>query len=232
MKKRIKTNLCIIFLLIICIYCSMRVYQRNNIKKQIAKVNSITYNPDRISSIDYLREQYNNEDIIGILKIASINTILVQGNDNDYYLNHLVSKEENKTGSVFVDYRQRIDTAKQLNVFGHSSDYYDLPFNTLLNYEDINFYKENKYAELMTKDHTYKYEISGVKITSNEEHLKFDYENNEEFMEHINIMRADNLYETDVKVNENDKILIIQTCTINDKRGNLLIIILRKVEEK
>ena len=231
MKKRIKTNLCIIFLLIICIISLFKVYTKYNTKKQIQKVNSITYNPDKISSIEYLRNRYNNEDIIGILKIASIHTVLVQGNDNNYYLNHLVSKEENKTGSIFVDYRQKIDSAKQLNVYGHSSDYYDLPFNTLLNYEDINFYKENKYAEIMTEKGTYKYEISGVKITSNEEHLKFDYTTTEEYQEHINILHADNLYETDVKVDKNDKILIIQTCTINDKRGNLLIIILRKVEE-
>lgn len=228
MKKNIIINICIVFLLIICIYSTYKLYQKYHTKKEIEEINSIKLVPDN-NSIDSLRKQYNNDDIIGILKIASIDTILVQGNDNDFYLNHLVNREENKTGSVFIDYRQNIKTAKQLNIFGHSSDYYDLPFNTLLNYLDIDFYKDNKTAEIITADKTYKYEIFGVKITSDEEHLKFDFKNSNEFINHLKILQDGQLYDTNVKVDENDEILIIQTCINDDKKGDLLVIYLRKV---
>lgn len=232
MKKKVMINICIVFLLIICIYSFIKIYQKYNTKKEIEQVNNIVISPDNENDIEYLRKQYNNDDIIGILNIASINTILVQGKDNDFYLDHLINKEENKTGSVFVDYRQNINSAKQLNIYGHSSDYYDLPFNVLLNYSDFEFYKENKYAEIITEDKTYKYEIFGVNMTTNEEHLKFDFSTSDDFKKHLEILQEDNLYDTNVKVDETDEILIIQTCINNDKRGNLLIIILRKVEEK
>lgn len=228
MKKKIIINICIVFLLIICIYSSFKVYQKYHTKKEIEEVNNIKLVPDK-NIVDSLREQYNNEDILGILKIAGIDTILVQGKDNDYYLNHLVNREENKTGSVFVDYRQNIKTAKQLNIFGHSSDYYNLPFNTLLNYLDINFYKDNQIAEIITIGETYKYEIFGVKKTTDEEHLIFDFKNSDEFINHLKILQDDQLYDTNVKVEENDDILIIQTCINDDKKGDLLVIYLRKV---
>ena len=58
-------------------------------------------------SLDYYRNYYNNNNIVGSLKIegTDIDTLLVQGDDNKYYLNHSIKNEYDELGSVFVDYR-------------------------------------------------------------------------------------------------------------------------------
>ena len=47
--------------------------------------------------VDKLREQYNNDDIVGRLSIPNteLNQIILKGPDNEYYLNHNINKEEN-----------------------------------------------------------------------------------------------------------------------------------------
>ena len=179
------------------------------------------------------QKEYNNKEIVGILKIegADINTLLVQTDNNSYYLNHLVNKKPNKTGSVFVDYRTNIDGAKQVNIYGHSSGGYDLPFDRLKKYLDKDFYEQNKIVTIDTIYDSYRYEIFSVKVTSDEEHLKVEYNDKESFAKHLDKLKNNSLYETGVEVTTEDDILVLQTCITNNPKGSLLIINLRKVGE-
>jgi sortase B len=82
----------------------------------------------------------------------------------------LIDKTPNKVGSVFVDYRTKIGESKQVNIYGHSSGNYDIPFDNLKKYLDKKFYEENRIITIDTIDGRYTYEIFSVKVTDDEEH--------------------------------------------------------------
>ena len=95
-----------------------------------------------IEQITSLKEKYNNKDVVGTISIdnTDFNTVVMQGNDNSYYLNHLPDKTYNINGSIFLDYRVDIDESNKLLIFGHSSPSYFLPIMIIENYKDEDYY--------------------------------------------------------------------------------------------
>lgn len=69
-----------------------------------------------------LKEQY--PDVVGYISVpsVSINYPVVQTDNNDYYLDHLITGEVSSSGSVFLDYRCDADalTAKNSILYGHN----------------------------------------------------------------------------------------------------------------
>lgn len=69
-----------------------------------------------------LKAQY--PDVVGYISVpsVSINYPVVQRDNNDYYLNHLMTGEESTSGAIFLDYRCDPDarTAKNTVLYGHN----------------------------------------------------------------------------------------------------------------
>ena len=199
-------------LITITIYISFTLFLNNlynNIYVEVKEVNDLIY----------FKEFFSNNDIIGSLKIkgTNINTLLVKGIDNKYYLNHSIYKEKNIKGSIFVDYRNNLNS-NQINIYGHNSKKYNLMFKELEKYKDKSFYDKHKIIELWDGINTYKYEIFSVKIVKkNSNHMSLDIENN---IKELN----KSIYNTGISVNKNDKILILQTCNYKPKNTYILVI--------
>ncbi len=181
---------------------------------------------------DQYKNEFNNNDIIGRLIIDNlgIDELLVQTTDNDYYLRRLLDGTYNVMGSMFVDYRSDIENGRQINIYGHNSDIYDLPFKKLLNYLDRDFFLNNRKVVLETLNGTKTFEIFSVKvITDDIEHTEILFDNDADFNEHIKKLRNNSLYDSLDEVSGTDQILVLQTCLINNTLGKYLIIIGRKV---
>lgn len=179
-------------------------------------------------SLDYYRNYYNNNNIVGSLKIegTDIDTLLVQGDDNKYYLNHSIKNEYDELGSVFVDYRTDL-SSNQVNIYGHNSNVYDVIFKELENYLKEDYYDEHKYIEVWDGDVTNIYEIFSVQIvTSDYEHYVVNPTDKKEHLRKL----SNSIYQTEVITNESDDILVIQTCLFNPS-NSFLIINSRKVRE-
>ena len=60
------------------------------------------------------QDKFNNTDIIAELSIENTDllTPVAKGNDNEFYLHHLLDKSKNELGSVFLDYRNNINDRK------------------------------------------------------------------------------------------------------------------------
>ena len=181
---------------------------------------------------DQYKNEFNNNDIIGRLIIDNlgIDELLVQTTDNDYYLRRLLDGTYNVMGSMFVDYRSDIENGRQINIYGHNSDIYDLPFKKLLNYLDRDFFLNNRKVVLETLNGTKTFEIFSVKvITDDIEHTEILFDNDADFNEHIKKLRNNSLYDSLDEVSGTYQILVLQTCLINNTLGKYLIIIGRKV---
>lgn len=169
-----------------------------------------------IEQITSLKEKYNNKDVVGTISIdnTDFNTVVMQGNDNSYYLNHLPDKTYNINGSIFLDYRVDIDESDKLLIFGHSSPSYFLPIMIIENYKDEDYYKEHKYIYLSSIKEVKKYEIFSVFVeTLDWSYMNLNYASKDEYLKHLQNLKRKSFYDTGVEVNNNDKILIMQTCS-------------------
>ena len=215
------------------------ISSKEEIKETKKQLELVEEKKDRVSSeldisdrYDQYRREFNNNDIIGRLIIdgLDIDNLLVQTTDNDYYLRRLLDGTYNVMGSMFVDYRSDIESGRQINIYGHNSDIYDLPFKKLPNYLDRDFFLNNRTITLETLNGTKTFEIFSVKvITDDIEHTEILFDNDADFNEHIKRLRSNSLYDSLDEVSGTDQILVLQTCLINNTLGKYLIIIGRKV---
>lgn len=243
--KNINKHYIIIILLVMLIVSilTFNIYKYNNtLKNKTINSNTIEVNYE-INKIDYeeelnkVRNKYNNNDIVGILSNSddTLNEIVMQSTDNDYYLEHTVYHESNWRGQTFLDYRNDINNSDKLIIYGHNSNYYNLPFKVLENYYNKSYYDENKYLYLQTNLNKYKYEIFSVyvEVSDWDYYNKMKFNTKDEYYNHILKLKNKSMYDTNVLVNKDDKILIIQTCSTKKEYSNyenkFLLIIAKRV---
>ena len=146
--------------------------------------------------------------------------MLVKSTNNEYYLNHSILKKEDKKGAIYVDYRTDLNS-KQINIYGHNSKKYNLKFNELEKYKDKQFYDKHKIIEIWDGNNIQKYKIFSIQIVNkNSQHINVNPTDRESHIKKLN----SSIYETKLKANINDKILILQTCNYNPKNTYILII--------
>ncbi len=187
------------------------------------------------SPIPQLIETYQNEEIVGQLLIPSINLSqpILKTTDNDYYLTHDIYRNETTIGAIFIDFRtEDINTAKQLNIYGHNSDYYPLPFHVLENYQQEDFFQANQDIYIRTDIQQMHYKIFAVNVIEpgSAEHMIISYQK-ERFVEHVLRMREESILDTKEEIKQNDQILVIQTCLFNPD-GRKLLLLAKKTELK
>lgn len=170
------------------------------------------------SSSSYDLENLNkkNTDVIGIINIpgTNINYPVLKGENNNFYLNHDINKKKNSVGSVFMDYRNNIFD-NQINIYAHSSNVYNAPFNDLLNYLKKDTFINYKKITLTTLDNTYNYLIFACLITNDNIHMKLSL-NNEDFIEQLNYFKDNSIYAANIDLNIDTKIIVLQTCLLED----------------
>lgn len=225
MKKSIKNFIYIFVLLIFPIILGRFFFLSYYNKEKSKKVEIPVINNDEtiIEKINYeeiinnLKNDYNNDDIVGILFVenADFSEIIVQTTDNDYYLEHSLNKEYDWRGQGFLDYRVDINNSKKLLIYGHNASNNDIPFKFFENYYDSNFLREHKYMYLQTDERVKKFEIFSVYVEVSDWSYfsKINFSSEEEFYNHILNLKNKSLYDTGVKIDKTDEILIIQTCS-------------------
>ena len=117
MNKKLKLLLSFL-IIIISIFLIILNYNNNNNNK-IDPSNNKTNNKVSDKQENKIEGNFikaEDSDIIGSIKIigTNIDNVIVQGNDNDYYMNRDEFKKYSKVGSIFLDYRNQIGDKKLL----------------------------------------------------------------------------------------------------------------------
>lgn len=220
MKKKMNSIvLCFIYFIVIILgfnYLAIIINEDTYKNVDIIEQPVINLGPSNDSIISEYIDKYNNHDVVGEIRI--INTdykrAIMQGKDNDYYLNHLEDKTSHFMGSIYLDFRINIDNSDKLLIYGHNSSNVDMPFKILENYYDEDYYKNHKHIQILTKNKTRLYEIYAIVIeTKDFSYMKTEFKDNDEWYNHINDFKNKSMYNTDVSVTENDNVLILQTCS-------------------
>ena len=226
MKKKI-----ILIIIVISLVSSLSfflVFNESTNKEEISKKQSNKTNgvEKKQENNGVEKETYGNTDIIGNIKIegTDIDEYIVQTTDNDYYLKHNLKKEYDIAGSVFMDYRNSIDDKKIL-IFGHNARKLEtVPFHDLEKYLDKDFYNNNKYIDLKLGDEDSKWIIFSVMIVKKGDntHMKLEF-NDDTWMQHLNYLKSNSIYNTGVDIASSDKIVVIQTCNYNPENTYILV---------
>lgn len=195
-------------------------------------------NPHK-ENIERLQVEYNNDEIVGVITIpgTSINTVVVQHNDNEYYLDHDAKKEKNVEGTPYLDYRVEVNSGRKNIIYGHNGDtnLLNVPFSELENYYDANYYKDHQYIYLEDKDGVGTYQIFSVYVETREpNYMYLNFKSDSAWKEHITYLKNKSLYNTGVIVDETDDILILQTCSHSEDyikyKDRYLLVVAKRVK--
>lgn len=118
--------------------------------------------------IDFEGLRKINEDLVAWIQIPGIGVDypVVQGEDNEYYLYHTFQKENNKAGSIFLDYRNHDDfTDRRVILYGHNMKDGSM-FSNLKQYQDSVFRKNSGSAYLYLPEKTLHLEITACEKVS------------------------------------------------------------------
>ena len=205
------------------IYYSYEVfiwYLHTNDNKEIEKeiIKNITVDKDNNSySIDFKALKEINSDTVAYIEVnnTNINYVVVKGENNNYYLNHNFEKKWNVAGWVFADYRNKLDeTDKNIIIYGHNIKNGSM-FSTLINVLDKKWYenKDNHIINFITEDKTYKYQVfSTYSIVPEDYYITTHFNNNKEYLDFLKTIKNRSIYQYEVEINENDKILTLSSC--------------------
>ena len=186
--------------------------------------------------INNLKIQYGNQDIIAILEFPNVfEELVVQTNNNDYYLTHTATHEERSVGATFLDYRVNLYSSKKLLIYSHSDQWDQLPFTNLKKYNDKDYFNQNPYIYLIDSTGKHKYEVFSSYIEAKD----FDYVNVENFggltyQEHLEKLRKKSFVSKKIELTEETKVLVLQTCSFDSRvSGNhkYQILVAKLVEE-
>ena len=170
----------------------------------------------------------------GYLKVNGINIeyIVVQGQDNEYYLQHDFQKRDNKSGWIFADCRNRFDgTDKNMIIYGHNMKNGQMFSNLkVILTEEWNEETQDKDIVFITKNSIKadRYKIfSAYEIKDENEYLKTSFEENE-FEEYIEKMKRRSKYDYGIDIKYEDHIITLSTCSNSNK--NRIIVHAKKID--
>ena len=240
--KRLFDILIIVLVIVIITSIILLISKKKEEKETFTEVKESTIpyieEKEEISIEDEIKElknNYNNNDIIGIISIkgGDLNTPVVQTKDNQYYLKYSLTKKRSIIGAVFMDYRVN-SNSKQINIYGHNSTKYKPPFQKLEKYLEKSYYKEHNILELKINNEKKSYEIFSIVIADKvgtEEHMNIKYKTDKEYYNHFKRLKNRSLYDTGVNIEESDNVLILQTCIYGKYKGKLLVIVAKEIKE-
>ena len=236
--KKIFSNICIIILTIILIFSLYKIIiwirennKNNKIINEVSKAisivqeNNTTDNNTVNYDVNFEKLKLINPDCIAWLKVegTSIEYPIVKGSDNSFYLKHSLDMSYNSAGWPFIDYRNSNElNDKNIIIYGHNRKDGSM-FSTLNNILDEKWYEEDMDIVLVTENDTYKYQTFSVyQIPSEDYYLQTTFADNNEFQEFIFTLKERSIYEFNVDITENDSILTLSTCGINNKYRTVL----------
>ena len=206
--------------------------QQNSLKEtehiqQLIKTNS----DDSFSHQSWNALKKENADFIGYLKFESglIETPVVQGRDNDEYLQKSFEGKYDTQGVPFMD-AMASPYSTNITIYGHNV-YYDsnAKFSPLERLTDNESAKVNQKVKFYLKDECREYEVAAVLYITSEEAEEMDYSQSafvtaRQKSEWMSFMMQKNLINGGEDLSPFDNFLTLQTCRKWNDNEHLLVI--------
>lgn len=164
--------------------------------------------------LDALREV--NPDVLGWILIpdSKINYPLLQGEDNDYYLNHTWQHESNYMGSIFLECQNQPDFSDYNTiVYGHNLKNGTM-FTSVRNYRNQAYYEDHPNVYLVTGQGIFLYEIFSAHLAPVDSlTYGMDMQQEKTRQDFLDYVMQESVIETPVVPSTTDQILTLSTCS-------------------
>ena len=175
--------------------------------------------------VDFSALQEINEDVVGWIYIpdTEINYPVVQGEDNDQYLYHLLTGAYNASGSIFLDAGAASDfSGKNSPVYGHHMKNGSM-FAGLMDYKSQEFFDQHPKAYLMTPEKNYVVHLfSGYVIDTRGNAWNMAFADGE-FEEWLRDLQGRSCFSSAVIPGEEDCVLTLSTCAYEVTEGRFVL---------
>ena len=167
-----------------------------------------------------------NTDIVGWITInnTKVDYPILHGDDNEFYLTHNYKKEENLAGSIFMDFRNdKLWYNKHTILYGHRMKDGTM-FSQIKKYEDQSFYDANPTFQYETITDRYEVKVFAAYVTTTDfYYIKTDFEETSDFMELVKEMKEKSEIQTNLDVQEDDRIITLSTCDYIYDEGRFVV---------
>ena len=211
-----------------------KINERINTVIEASKNNTITPEETPAEPSDNLESPIKNKELESLLEInpdtvgwltvpnTNIDYPVVKTTDNDYYLDHNYEKKYDYNGWVFMHYYNSTHNLdKNTIIFAHNRFYSGIMFGTLNEVTKDTWYN-NTNENLITFNTLYdnmQFEVFSIyKTNITADYLKTTFDSDLEWNNFIKMIRERSMFQNNVNVGTNDKIITLSTCLDNDTR--------------
>ena len=176
---------------------------------------------------DYIKMSLINVDFNELKKInnntkgwifvngTNVNYPVVQANDNNYYLTHSFDNSYNYAGWVFLDYRNKLDKEdKNTIIYAHGRNDNTM-FGSLRNILKSSWLNntDNHVVKFSSEEESSLWQVFSVyRIPTTSDYIKVNFNSDDEYINWLKMLKDRSIYNFQVNLSENDKILTLSTC--------------------
>ena len=170
---------------------------------------------DDLARIDLAALREVNPDVVGWITIPNTNIHypLMQGQDNDFYLNHTWKGDKNSVGSIFLEHLSSPDLMDYNTIiYGHNMADGSM-FADLRNYSVEGYWKQNPFVYIVTDAGIYRYDIIGA-YKASVDGLTYGvaFPREESQANFLRYIRRESEFDTGILPEAHDRILTLSTC--------------------
>lgn len=154
-----------------------------------------------------------------------INYPIVQGADNDYYLNRLPNGEENSSGSIFLDYRcDKGFGGLNSIIYGHNMKNNSM-FGSFDKYRKQSYYEEHPALLLLTPECNCKIVLIGGFSAKQDDEIAYSFPKTQEDMRKAAEYAMESSdFAADITLPENFRLVTMSTCKGADEEMRYLLV--------
>lgn len=209
--------------------------EKENTIKQEEKAKQIKEKEKKERILKVKKLQEINSDIVGWIQIegTNINYPVLQGEDNEYYLDHNYKKQKTEKGSIFLDKSYNWDIeSNNLIIYGHNLVNGQM-FKDLLKYAKEDFFEKHKTIRFTTEKIDKEYEIISAfksKVYNQAEKNVFKYydfinsKSEKEYNDFVKQAKDASLYDTKNTAEYGDELITLITCAYHVDDGRFVVI--------
>lgn len=145
---------------------------------------------------------------------ADISYPVVQGTDDEYYLNHNFRKAEDLFGCIFLEHNNKKDlTGLHSIIYGHNMEG-NMMFANLNRFEQPEFLKSCPEIEILTPERKFLYKIFSVEQASSQSAaFEYGYElSSPAYKLQLTELKNNSMYDTGIEPEESAPVVTLVTC--------------------
>lgn len=173
---------------------------------------------DALRNMDFTALREVNDDVLGWILIPNtvVSYPLVQGDDNEYYLNHTWKKWTSVVGAIFMESANHSDLSNfNTVIYGHRMNNGSM-FASLKYYKNLSYWKSHPYVYITNDAGSHQYEIfAAYEVSTAGETYRLQFADTQARQDFIDYCLGQSVIDTGVVPNTYDRILTLSTCTGN-----------------